>query len=81
MVENTGGGYEFRIKSLERRVERIEDLEPAVVKSQVEDIKADISQLSDDFSYVRRILTGFLISFAFTGISIVVAIFVATGKG
>ena len=71
---------EFRLAELERRTTRIENLEPAVVKSQVDDVKQDISQLAADMAAIRKILIGFLVTFAFTGITTVVAIVALTGR-
>lgn len=63
-----------RIASLERQVNRLQDLEPAVVKSEVANIKEDLAVIRDDLSAIRKILIGFLLTFAFAGISTVVAI-------
>lgn len=71
----------FRLAELERRITRVENLEPAVVKSQVRDVKRDINQLSQDIAAIRKILIGFLVTFAFTGITTVIAIVALTGGG
>jgi uncharacterized protein YicC (UPF0701 family) len=77
-VSEPGNGYAFRIASLERRVERVEQLEPAVVKQQVADLKEDIAELASAVDSIRRILIGFLATFALTGIAIVTTVFGAT---
>lgn len=74
-------GYSYRISELERRVGRLEALEPAVVKAQVADIKEDIHQLAQEMASIRKILTGFLVTFAFTGITIVISVVVLTQGG
>ena len=77
MSENAPNGY--RLDSIERRLNRLEELELAVVKQQVNDIKADISAVKDDLGSIRKILIGFLVTFAFTGITTVVTILSLTG--
>ena len=67
-------GIAVRLTNLERAVHRLERLEPAVVKQQVGDIREDLKEIRDELSTVRRILIGFLITFAFAGVSATVAI-------
>lgn len=85
-----GTGTQYRLSSLERRLERIENLEPAVVKSQVDELKRSIEHLSvelhetaksfsESVDAIRKILIGFLVSFAFAGISTVIAIWAISG--
>ena len=63
-----------RLAQIERQVDRLFDLEPAVVKQEVENIKRDIGYIREDISAIRKILIGFLLSFAFAAVSTVVAI-------
>ena len=79
-MDTGNSSIQFRLSELERRATRIENLEPAVVKSQVDDVKHDISQLAADMAAIRKILIGFLVTFAFTGITTVVAIVALTGR-
>ena len=79
-MDTGNSSVQFRLAELERRTTRIENLEPAVVKSQVDDVKQDISQLAQDMAAIRKILIGFLVTFAFTGITTVVAIVALTGR-
>ena len=79
-MDTGNSSIQFRLSELERRTTRIENLEPAVVKSQVDDVKQDISQLAADMAAIRKILIGFLVTFAFTGITTVVAIVALTGR-
>ena len=79
-MDTGNSSIQFRLSELERRTTRIENLEPAVVKSQVDDMKQDISQLAADMAAIRKILIGFLVTFAFTGITTVVAIVALTGR-
>lgn len=76
-----GNGWSYRIHELERKVQRLQDLEPAVVKAQVVDIREDIQQLAREIGYIRKILTGFLVTFAFTGITVVVSVVALTQGG
>lgn len=72
-------GIAVRLASLERQVDRLLDLEPAVVKQEVANIKEDLAVIRDDISAIRKILIGFLVTFAFAGISTVVAIIMLVG--
>ena len=73
-MSEPGNGYAFRLASIERRLERIETLEPAVVKQQVSDVKEDIAELAAAVDSIRKILIGFLATFAVTGIAIVATV-------
>lgn len=64
MSEPEGSGIQYRLSQIERRVSRLEDLEPSVMKSQLGDVREDIQQLAREMGYIRKILTGFLVSFA-----------------
>lgn len=64
----------IRLTNLERQVDRLFDLEPAVVKQEVANIKEDIGHIREDIGAIRKILIGFLLSFAFAAVSTVVAI-------
>lgn len=75
-----GNGVAYRLANIERRLERIEGLEPAVMRAQLEDVKDDIREAREELANIRKILTGFLLTFAFTGISIVIAV-VSLTKG
>jgi len=77
-VSEPGNGYAFRLASIERRVDRIEQLEPAVVRQQVADLKEDIAELAAAVDSIRKILIGFLATFAVTGIAIVATVLGAT---
>lgn len=77
-MSEPGNGYAFRLASIERRVDRIEQLEPAVVRQQVADLKEDIAELAAAVDSIRKILIGFLATFAVTGIAIVATVLGAT---
>jgi len=74
-------GAAVRIANLERAVHRLERLEPAVVKQQVEDLRAEQREIHEELSAIRRILIGFLITFAFAGVSTTVAIVMLVQRG
>jgi hypothetical protein len=69
----------YRLDSIERRLDRLDALELAVVKQQVQDIKGDIGEIKDDMASIRKILIGFLVTFAFSAITTVVAVLSLTG--
>lgn len=77
MSENPPNGY--RLDSIERRLNRLEELELAVVKQQVEDIRSNMSEIKEDLSSIRKILIGFLVTFAFSAVTTVIAIVSITG--
>lgn len=79
MSEPTDGGFRYRVESLERRVLRLEDLEPAVVRSQVIDTREDIQNLTKAVDGIRKILITFLVAWSGIGITVVVALFTKTG--
>lgn len=55
---------EWRLTSLERRVEKLWDLKPEVVAREVEELNTDIKELRDELRGVRRALWGFGLSIA-----------------
>lgn len=82
MNEPAGNGtVGYRLGELERRVGHLESLEPAVVRSQLEDVKNDIHQLSQDLAAIRKILIGFLVTFAFSAVTTVIAVVAMTEGG
>ena len=72
------GGFTYRLNSIEGRLKRIEDLEPAVTRQQLNDVKEDLHDLRSELGAIRKILTGFLVTFAFTGITIVISVVLLT---
>ena len=70
----------IRLTNLERQVDRLFDLEPAVVKQEVANIKEDIGHIREDIGAIRKILIGFLLSFAFAAVSTVVAVIALLAK-
>jgi hypothetical protein len=80
-VSEPANGFGYRLNSLERRLDRIEQLEPAVMRAQLQDVKDDIHELAREIGYIRKVLTGFLVTFAFTGITIVISLVVLTRGG
>jgi hypothetical protein len=67
-------GTAYRLQSLERRLDRLENLEPAVMRQEITDIKIDLSDLLKDMRGLRRTLLGFIVTFAVASITIVVLI-------
>lgn len=73
-MSEPGNGYTFRLASIERRVDRIEHMEPAVVRQQVIDLKDDLREVADAVADVRRILIGFLVTFAVLAVGTVITV-------
>jgi hypothetical protein len=63
---------------LERRTDRLESLEPAVMRKEIADVKDDVSQIARDIAGLRRVLMGFLVTFAMTAVTSAVAILFLT---
>ena len=75
------GSLAYRIGALERRLDRIDLLEPAVMKKEISDIKEDIHAMARDVAGLRKILIGFIVSFALATASLVVVILTSTTGG
>lgn len=71
----------YRLAALERRISRVEDLEPAVMRQEIRDVKEDIQQISRDVSTVKRMFMGFVISFSVASVTLVVLIFSVLRSG
>ena len=72
-----GNGTPYRILALERAVDRLERLEPAVLRQEVSDLKDDLRSISRDVAGMKRMFMGFIISFALANATLVAFIFTA----
>ena len=70
----------YRVGALERRLDRIDNLKPDVMQSEIRDVKEDVHQLVDDVAGLRRILVGFIVTFSL-GIAMLVAVILTSGTG
>jgi hypothetical protein len=70
-------GTNFRLSALERRLDRFENLEPAVMKQEILDMKEDIRSMAQDMSTVKKMFMGFIITFAL-GTTTLVAFIITT---
>ena len=68
------GTIGYRLGSIERRLDRIDLLEPAVMRAELVDVKDDIRQITRDLAGLRRILIGFIVSFAISTATLVAVI-------
>ncbi len=64
----------YRLSSLERRLEKFENLEPAVMKQEIADIKSELRNIADEIGSIRRMLLGFIATFALSSITVIVSI-------
>lgn len=69
--DEPANGTAYRLAAAERRLDRIEALEPAVMRQEISNVKDDIRDIRNDFrSFVdeiagqRKILLSFIVSFA-----------------
>lgn len=82
MSDVPANGVAYRLLALEARLSRIENLEPAVMRQEIRDVKDDLHQMVRDVASLRKLFMGFIVTFSITSISIVVLILtnVASGK-
>ena len=71
---------DIRLRSLERRVGKLEDLEPAVMRREIVDLREDVQSIVKDISTVKKMLMSFIITFSVTAVTLVVLIFTALNK-
>lgn len=64
----------YRLTSIERRLEKFENLEPAVMKQEIADIKSELRNISEEISSMRRMLLGFIATFALSSVTVIVSI-------
>jgi hypothetical protein len=67
------------LQALERRIERLEGLEPAVMRSEIQHLGVFLEQIEKDVAGLRRVLMGFVVTFALTAITLTVTL-VTHGK-
>lgn len=75
------GSLPFRVTSLEKRVDRIEGYEPAVLKSELRGLHQDLTGVKTDVAALRKVLIGFMVSFTGVAVATTVAIVVFLGSG
>lgn len=61
---NRDSSVQYRLGAIERRVDRLESLEPAVTNEKVSHLQSDIRELEAELKGVRRALWGFGLSVA-----------------
>lgn len=81
MTDPPNGTLPYRVSDLERRVKRIEDYEPAVIKSELRGIDEDVKGIKADVASLRKVLIGFMVSFTGVAVATTVAIVVFLGSG
>lgn len=74
MSDVPANGTTFRLGALERRVDRLEHLEPAVVRSELDDVKEDIKAIRSAQTWMIRTFVGLCISLSFAGVSMVLVL-------
>lgn len=71
----------WRVGRLERDVAELQQGQPAVMAERVSHLSEDVVELRGDVKSLRRTFLGFLITFAFFGITIVVSLVTILGTG
>ena len=79
------GTLSYRMASLERRVEKIEHHEPAVVVRDIKALSGDLQEfkeeIKEEVAALRRVLIGFLVAVALVGVTTSVTILSAWPGG
>lgn len=65
---------EIELRELRRRLDRLEAAEPTVLAERVKNLSEDVHEIADEVQSLRRVLVGFLVTFAFFGITLVVSL-------
>ncbi len=75
------GNGNWRLQAIERRLERLENTKPDVMRQEISDVKDDLRQIVKDIGSLRKLFMGFIITFSITSISIVVLIVTNSAHG
>jgi len=71
----------WRVGRLEDDVRELKQGQPAVIVERVSHLSEDVVELRGDVRALRRTFLGFLITFAFFGITLVVSMVTVLGTG
>ncbi len=63
---------DYRLRSLEHRIVRVENLEPAVMKQEISDVKEDIRAIRSAQVWIIRTFVGLCVSLSFAGVSMTI---------
>jgi hypothetical protein len=81
------GAIAYRLQAIERRLDRIDALEPSVMKAELRDVREDLREIvhalgavnvqamARDLVWVKRTMFGFVATFAITAISMAAVLF------
>ncbi len=73
-------GLAFRLSTIDRRLDRLEALEPAVMKQEIRDVKEDIHQIVKDLAGIRSLLIKFFVGISLALVSGIIYVIVSTGS-
>lgn len=73
------GTISYRLSLIDRRLDYLYGLEPAVMKNEIAAVKDDIHQIAKDLAGVRSLLIKFFIGATLTLVSGVIYVVVSTG--
>lgn len=65
---------EIEIREIHRRLGRLEDADPHVVADRMRRLSADVEALEERVDAMRRTLMGFLVTFAFFGVTLTLSL-------
>ena len=80
MSEVPANGTGYRLVALEARLTRLDNMELAVTKQEVADMKDDIKAIRSAQTWLIRTFVGLCISLSFAGVSMVLLLTNAAGK-
>lgn len=72
---------EIEIREIRRRLERLEAADPHVVAERVRRLSDDVRELEERVDAMRRTLMGFLVTFAFFGVTLTISLVAFFGSG
>lgn len=65
------GSLSWRIAQAEKRIDDLYRLDPSVIKERVDDLRFDLREIRKDVTWIKRTFIGFCVTFAFSGITMV----------
>ena len=72
--EPATNGTVYRLGVLEHRLERIENMELAVMQSDIYYVKDAVKIISSEVSAMKKLLMGFMATFALSTVTVVVSV-------
>lgn len=72
---------DIELREIWRRLDRLEAADPHVIADRVRRLSADVEALEEQVSSMRKTLMGFLVTFAFFGVTLTISLVAFFGQG